>query len=250
MAPLIDQDRSVRFPLPDLIIRGIDTKLQAPVYLDGALVAPSAASVSVYDDSDSLIVENASGTITGNIAEYTVTAATTTGKTLADGWRVEWTLTISGETVRAVNEAALCRQVVYPMIADQDLYRRTPSLDPSSASCISSLSSYQFAIDEAHNEISLRLLSAGRRPWLILSPASLRPCYLFLSLAIVFEDLASRLANVDYQDKADGYRKQFDQHWGRLSFSYDADEDGQADLNGDGDPLRAGMGNIFLTSRY
>ena len=246
---LIDQRHTVRFPLPDLIERGIDTVIQAPVYLSGSLVAPSAGTVSVYADTNTARVDGASVTITGDVAQYTVLVATTTSLALADGWRVEWTLTVSGDVLRAVNEAALVRQVVRPMISDVDIYRRVPALDPNSASVITSETDYQGYIDEANTEIQNRMIATGRRPWLIMSPASLRPVYLYLSLAIIFEDLSARLANVDYQERADKYRAEYNRQWKALNFTYDADEDGIADTNESGNPARVGASTIFLTGR-
>ena len=249
MPDLNDRTYQVRFPLPSLLERGIDTVIKAPVYQAGALVAPSAGTVTIYDETNTARVSAAAVTITDSVATYTVTAGTTSGLTLADGWRVEWSLTVSGGTVRAVNEASLVRQIVRPMISDVDIYRRVPALDPSSASVITSESNYQDYIDEANTEIQLRLISAGRRPWLIMSPASLRPVYLNLSLAIIFEDLAARLANVDYLERADRYRDAYAKAYGDLNFTYDLDLDGQADTNESGNPARVGAHTIFLTGR-
>ena len=165
MPDLNDRTYQVRFPLPSLLERGIDTVIKAPVYQAGALVAPSAGTVTIYDETNTARVSAAAVTITDSVATYTVTAGTTSGLTLADGWRVEWSLTVSGGTVRAVNEASLVRQIVRPMISDVDIFRRVPALDPSSASVITSESNYQDYIDEANTEIQLRLISAGRRPW-------------------------------------------------------------------------------------
>ena len=86
---LNDQTYQVRFPLPSLLERGIDTVIKAPVYQSGALVAPSAGTVTIYDDSNTARVSAAAVTITDSVATYTVTAGTTSGLTLADGWRVE-----------------------------------------------------------------------------------------------------------------------------------------------------------------
>ncbi len=249
MPDLNDRTYQVRFPLPSLLERGIDTTIKAPVYQAGALVAPSAGTVTIYDETNTAKVSAAAVTITDSVATYTVTAGTTSGLTLADGWRVEWSLTVSGGTVRAVNEASLVRQIVRPMISDVDIYRRVPALDPSSASVITSESNYQGYIDEANTEVNLRLLAAGRRPWLIMSPASLRPVYLNLSLAIIFEDLAARLANVDYLERADRYRDAYAKAYGDLNFTYDLDLDGQADTNESGNPARVGAHTIFLTGR-
>lgn len=246
---LNDQTYQVRFPLPSLLERGIDTTIEAPVYQSGALVAPTSGTITIYDEDNDAKVSAAAVTITDSVATYTVTAGTTSGLTLADGWRVEWTLTVSGQTIRSVNEASLVRQIVRPMLSDVDIYRRVPALDPNSASVITSETNYQGYIDEANTEVQLRLIAAGRRPWLIMSPASLRPVYLNLSLAIIFEDLAARLANVDYMERADRYREAYAKAYADLNFTYDLDLDGIAETNESGNPARVGAHTIFLTGR-
>jgi len=245
---LSDQRRTARFPLPHLIERGIDTLLQCELYLDNALTAPTSGVVTIFDVNNNQVISSAV-TVASDVATYTVTAGTTSGLTLGDGWRAEWVLTVGTDTVRAVNEAALVRQVVRPPISTVDIIRRVPALDPSSATVITSSTSYQYAIDEAHVIVSTRLLQGGRRPWLIMSPASLRPVYMALSLSIVFEDLSSRVSNADYMERAREYRKEYEHAFSACVFSYDRDEDGVADLDGDGDPQRVGMSSVFLTSR-
>ena len=246
--PLSDQRHTARFPLPHLIRRGIDTLIQCEVYLDADLTAPSSGVVTIFDVSNNEVVSSAV-TITDSVANYTVTAGTTSGLILGDGWRAEWVLTVGTDTLRCINEAALCRQVIRPPLSSIDLYRRVPALDPNSASVITASTSYQYAIDEAHVIISTRLLQGGKRPWLIMSPASLRPVYMALSLSIVFEDLSSRVSNVDYMERAREYKQEYSAAFKALNFAYDRDEDGTADLNSEGDPDRVGMASVFLTSR-
>jgi len=62
----------------------------------------------------------------------------------------------------------------------------------------------------------------------VLSPTALRGAHLELTLAIVFEDLSTRL-NEAYEARAQQYRRQYEQTWRRLTFRYDADEDGTPD---------------------
>ena len=54
---LSDQQYTVRFALPDLIEKGTDSDLVASVYLDGALVAPASATVTVYNASNEKVVD-------------------------------------------------------------------------------------------------------------------------------------------------------------------------------------------------
>lgn len=247
--PLTDQRHSVRLPLPDLFERGTDTVAYAPVYLDGALVAPSAGTVSVYDTNNVAVVDGAAVTISGDIAQYTVTGATTTGLTLGEGWRIEWALTVGALTVNAVNDAALVRRVLHPAISDVDLYRRVPALDPNGSAPITSLTDYQDALDESWTVLQRRLIDKGHRPSLVISPGALRECHLQLCLGMVYDDLQVRLANPDYADRAKVAYDRYEAAWKGLALVYDEDDDGQVDLGEDGTPARRSQPSIWLMSR-
>ena len=90
MPDLNDRTYQVRFPLPSLLERGIDTTIKAPVYQAGALVAPSAGTVTIYDETNTAKVSAAAVTIAGSEATYTVTAGTTSG--LTSDYRPAWSL--------------------------------------------------------------------------------------------------------------------------------------------------------------
>ena len=69
---------------PTLIERGRDTPIACPVYRDGALVAPSVGTVSIFDSAGVSVVSAAPAPVRGSIAGYTVAAATTSsGRTAA-----------------------------------------------------------------------------------------------------------------------------------------------------------------------
>jgi len=242
---LIDQRHTVRLSMPDLIVRGVNHTIYAPIYLDGALVAPTAAAaVSVYDESNTAIVDNQPAAVTGSIAQYTITGATTTSLALSERWRVEWSLPISGgPTLTPRNSAALVRNALWPVISDVDLYRRMPALDPNGSAPIHADADLQDQIDEAWTEINLRLISRGNRPNLILEPSALREVHVLLSLALKFDDLASRL-DPAYRDEADRYRERFETAWSALSPLYDVADDGRADTR-----RRAAVPSVWLSSR-
>ena len=227
---LTDQRHTVRFPTPDLIVRGVNHTIYAPIYLSAALVAPTAAAaVSVYDASNTAIVDNQTATVTGSIAQYTISGATTTSLTLSERWRVEWSLPISGgPTLTPRNDAALVRNGLWPVISDVDIYRRMPSLDPSGSAPIHADTNLQDQIDEAWTEIQLRLIAKGNRPNLIMEPSALREVHILLALALKFDDLASRL-DTAYRDEADRYRERFEAAWDGLNPRYDVTDSGEAD---------------------
>ena len=246
--PLADQRHTVRFPLPDLIVRGRDHVLSAPIYLDGALVTTTAATVTVYDASGSVVVTAAA--TPGTTTTYTVLAATTTSLTLSERWRVEWALTHAGGVIYARNDAALVRSGLYPVISDVDVYRRIAALDPSGTAPITSRTDYQDELDEAWTELMLRLINRGNRPNLIMEPSALRQAHLYLTLAIIFEgQLSSRLDSA-YDEKAMRFRAEYERAYNELSPRYDVADAGQADTKRRGGPtvwLNGGRGTSWGT---
>lgn len=227
--PLQDQRYTARLPLPDLIVRGVNHTVKCEVYLDGAADTLASATVSVYNASNTAVVDAAVATVAGGVASYTITAATTTGQTLGSKWRVEWAITLStGAVIYPRNSAALVRNGLWPVIADVDLVRRVSSLDTTSSTVITSAADYQDYIDEAWTEIQLRLIGLGNRPNLIMEPSALRQPHLLLSLALVFEDLATRL-NPAYMEQAASFRAQYDDAFRALNPEYDHSDSGQPD---------------------
>lgn len=222
---------SVRQELIQLIERGRDTVLQAPLYLDGVLVAPSSGTITIYDESDTAVVSAAAVTIASSIAEYTVAAATTSSLDLGAGWRIEWSLTVSGQPAAVVipQEAALVRYRLRPVISDADIIRRSPALDPSSAVCITSETDYQEYINEADTEVQSRLIALGRRPWLVASPSALRSVWLYCTLALIYESLRDRRPTDGYVEPATAYRQMYERAWSEARVSFDWDEDGDGD---------------------
>lgn len=238
----VDARYSARFESPTLIERGRSNTLQCRVYRAGALVAPSAGTITIYDDSDTAVVSAAAVTITSSIAEYAYNPASTL--TLADSWRVEWALTMpDGNVHKFRNEAALVRCVPANNITEADLYRRVSALDPSGSAPIHSATDFADKIDEAETMITLRLYEAGKRIYLMVSPSELREVRVLLTLALIFEDFSVRL-NAAYAEAAANYRNQYEAAWGRLRLTYDTDDDGDPEVG-----KVAPSAILFLTSR-
>lgn len=220
---------TARFPLPELIERGRDEVVKIEVYRDGAKVAPSSGTVSLYNGSNAAVVDGEVVTIVSSVAQYTIPAAVLAGETLGDSWRIEWALVMpDGVTHNMRNEAALVRGRLYMPISDVDLIRIVSGLDPTGGSAISSVSNWQDYLDEAFIQLQLRLIEQGNRPNLIMSPSALRECALSLTLALIFDDLTTRLSDA-YEARAVKYREQFERAWSRLKFDYDTNDDGETD---------------------
>lgn len=235
---------SARFELPDLIERGRDNVLRCRVFRMGVRQAPASGTVTIYDASATAIISAAVATITDAEARYTLANASTSSRQLEEGWLIVWALTMPDGVVHTFrNEAALVRSQPYPSVTDADLFRRCSSLDPNSDASITGQTDYGRYIDEAWVSLQARLLAQGRRPWLVVSAHSLREPHLLLSLALVFEDMASRL-NVAYNEQARMYRDQYEAAWSRTRFAYDADQNGQAESK----RRVGGMTSVWLSS--
>jgi len=235
---------SARFLTPDYMVRALDASLSCPLWQDGALVAPSSGTCTVYNASNETVSSGAV-TVTGSTATYTVAAADIPATlSPASGWRVEWALVVSGDTLTFRNTAALVLSVLYPAASEPDLYRRVSGLDPNGTKPIHSLADLQDYLDEAWVMILGRLINAGNLPYLVVEPTALREAHIDLTLSLIFEDFSTRL-NEKHADAAERYRDRFDSAWAGLRFEYDFSQDGRA---GSRRKVSA-AGSMWMTSR-
>lgn len=223
------------------LVRGVDNVLKQPMYDAGALVAPTAATstCTVYDATNTSVA-TPTVSLVSSVATATLTAASTTSRTLSEGWRVEWSLTMPDGTQRLVpRDAVLCRKRLLPPITWADVFRREPGLDPSAANPIHSMTLAQLDpfLDEAWLQVEARLLANGRRPWLIIGGQAFRETMICGTLALVYQSFVTRLKPA-YQETAAMYAALRDQAWPDLRFAYDTDDDGAAD--GGSVPLKVG----------
>jgi hypothetical protein len=233
---------AARFALPDLIVRSRESHAVLEVYKNGARQTLSAASATVYRPDGTTFATPTVVLSDGNkLGTITITGASTASESLGDGWRIVYVVTVDGDVHEFSNEAMLVRSALYPVLTDADLYKRVSSLDPDGTTPITSLASFQDFRDEAWIEISQRLIQEGNRPALILSGNALRGPHLELTLAMIFEDLSTRL-NEAYEARAQQYRRQYEHTWRRLTFRYDADENG----NPDDVRRRRGHGTLWM----
>lgn len=234
-----------RFESPTLIERGRSQTLVCRVYAatGGALSAPTSGTVTITDAANTAQVSAAAVTITDSIAVYVYAPAATL--TLADGWRLEWALLMGDGNVHTFrNDGALVRCVPHPNVTEADVYRRCSALNPSGSAPITTSTDLADQIDAAWVILSGRLLNAGNRINLVMSPSALYESMILLVLALKFEDLRTRL-NAAFSELAADYRNQFEAEWARVRLVYDQADDGQADGRG----RKSGVASVWLTSR-
>jgi hypothetical protein len=224
-----------RFELAaELLDQGRDNLLKCRVYRSGALVAPTAGASSVLtvkDPNGTAVVNAAAVTVAASVAQYNVTAAALASySTPSEGWLVEWSLLMADNVVHTfATQAMLVRRPLYPVVTEADLYRRCALLNPASAAPLTSQTDFTDKLDEAFVLIQNRLIEAGNRPWLTISPGSLREAHALLTLKLIFEDLASRL-NEAHEARAVSYGNQFEDAWRRLKLVYER-SDGMPDTS-------------------
>jgi len=224
--------RTARLLAPYMLVRDQAQDITCPIYASGSLVAPSSGTVTIERPDGTTIIEDEAVTVTGSIATRSVTAAELpTSESFGARWQVVWTLVFaSGVTPEViVSDAALIRRGVYPTVAQADLVRRYGGLDPSATTALSSVTNWQDKIDLAWGMIIRSILNSGERPDLITSPSALHDAHMALVLALIFEDLETRL-NDGYAAVAARHRDEYREYWRRLTYVPDADEDGRADL--------------------
>jgi hypothetical protein len=210
----------------ETIQKGRANVLKCRMYRSGSLVAPTSATVSVYDSANVAIVSAASATITGSVATYSLAAAAVSASDLSDGWRIEWALTMPDGVVHNARTAgSLVFRQLYPVVTEADLYRKESALDPSGSAPITSASSWTDKLDEAWADLTDMLLARGRLPWLCMEPSALRRPHQLLTLSLIFEDLSSRL-DPAYASKAERYRAEFRGAWSETAF-LEADVEGE-----------------------
>lgn len=222
---------TTRQPLPHMIELGRATTLSAPVYLDGALVAPSSGTVSVFDENNDAVVDEAAVVVTASVATYVVSAPTTASLSPSAAWRVEWTLTVAGEVVPIRDEVYLVRYRLRPVISDVDIGQRIRVLDTSLAGRATTAANYQSAIDEADIRLQSDLIALGRRPNLVVSASALRECWLSAAIATILDGLAvaSGSDGDPYAVRAAEWNGRYDAALARARVAMDWADDGVAD---------------------
>lgn len=208
--------------------RGRDNTITQPVYDAGSLVAPSSGTVTITNAAGVVVVAAAAVTITGQVATYTVASAVLAGEPYGDGWSIVWSLVLAGTPRTIRRSCSLVVSRLLPPATAGDLFGRLRALDPSHASPITALTLPDFDayLDTCWLEIEERLRRRGRRPWLVIDGSSLRTLHVVGTLALIFEDLASR-NQAAHGERAAYYREQYRAEWAECRFTY-ADPDSEA----------------------
>lgn len=218
------------FAAPDVIQRAVAQTLELPVYRAGTLQAPSAGTLSVFDHNGDAVVDEQAVVVAADVATYSLLAATVPATlSLSDRWQERWSLTMpDGSGYAFWRDAALGLRRLYPTVHVGHLLRLHTELRAWQADEGNSLQGY---IDAAWDEINARLWEAGKRPYLIMSPASTYRALLALSRSIAFDDYSSSAGGTGgkYERLAKKYREDYEGAFAGMSFTYDKDQDNRVD---------------------
>ena len=238
-----DTEYAPRFSIPEFIERGRDNKITAPIYRSGALVAPVSGTVSVYKADQTAVVNAAVVTIAASVASYTIPSATLAPLVLEEGYLVEWSLAMpDGVTHVFRRDGALVRRRLYAVVSDIDLLRRHRDLSQLREAGVTS---YQDYLDEAWCMVENRLISGGKRPYLVMSPAAFREAHVCLTLHLVWQDYATSAGDTSrYQQLADSYGQSYENAWQQLTFHYDETDENVVNV----DRRNAGSPTLWLNS--
>jgi len=212
--------------LPVFLERNKEQDIELNLYVDGTLVTPTTATVSVFEPDGNAIVEDGNAT-EGQPSSYTITAATLpTTLTFSEDWVIEWTVTYGGETETIRQDCHLVLRVLHPVITHTTLSNL--HFDISTKLKPTDRTNWQTEVDEAWDHIQARLVGTGKRPYLIMNPWSLRDVHLNLALSYVWREIATYTQGRGrYAEMADFYWKRYEAAWGALDFKYDYEQTGK-----------------------
>lgn len=234
---------TARIPLPYYLVRAAENVVRCPLEQDGALLVPTSGTGTLIDPAGAEVHTAALAVVDG-VATYTI-PSTALPATLPYGarWQIAFSLAAAGTTLAPRNPAFLCRSELVPVVGDGDLYARQSALAPAREGVIHSEDGFQLKREEAWICLIGKLWQRGSVPHLIAEPSALRECHLTLTLALIYEDFATRL-NEAYGSAAAMWRQRFEAEFAGLSFLYDTDQDGVIDTL-----KRPARSVIFLNAR-
>ena len=221
---------TARFRSSETIERGRLQTLTCPTQRAGATATPSSGTITIYRPDQTVLVTSAVSVSGLGVAFYQLAAVTTTAEQLGEGWLVEWALLMPDSVTHTFrNDAALCRRTLYPVVSDADLTQRHSDLPNLLAS---GTTSYQSYLDEAFATICNRLISQGRRPYLVIQPSALREAHVAMTLHLIFLDYATSAGDSSrWQVLADHYSRAYTEAWNQLKFTYDEADANKVDAN-------------------
>ena len=229
MSPTGITTYAARVAYPSLLILGRDTRVQLPVYYDGALVAPTSGTYTLQSIGGTATVSAAAVSIVSSVATYTIPAATLASSLpLGEGYMEVWLLSFSGEAAPREfrRTAALAKCPIFPVITDLDLIGEYDALADQRTG---RMASFQGPIDQAWKQVIMRLIEEGRLPYMVRTPDALREAHLHLSLAKLFQSFGLNADGNHWRELAKIEQERYEKAWGSASVQLDQSQNGLVD---------------------
>jgi len=235
---------SFRLPYPSMYQRARANVAKCPVYVNGALSAPTASgsTYSLYGPDGAAIISGQGVTVSGSVAQYSLSAGDLP-VTLppGEGYQEVWTLVLADGTTRTLDQpAALILRPLYPVITDADLEAHYPDLSTWRGASVTSMQTW---IDEAWRTILGRLIAQGVLPYLVKSAYAFREAHIHLTLAMWAGYCAKGRTGANFLELSAAHRAAYESAWKGINFTSDDDHDGRPD-----DPARRtpAVSTVFL----
>jgi hypothetical protein len=216
---------TARIDAPVELVKGEPNTVACPLYFSGAMVVPTGPGSLDVVRPDGGVFLTLAAPLVGSVATAALGAPALASADLGERWQVRFRIpTAAGDVVASADAAVVLRRLL-PVVTDLDLFAVMPALSPGNPNSITRHTTFQGVIDEAWRRVRLRLIQAGRRPWLILSPGAIRQVHLLQTLVLIFEELAATGGEVN-NERALRYSEQLAEEWGRVKLEYDETGDG------------------------
>lgn len=238
-------DYAPRFLGPTYLERDRANLLRLGIYTDSAAVAVTSGTFSLYDTTDTAIVNASAITVdSAGFATITVAAATLAAYEFGSGWRVEWTLVMAdGNTHVFRNGASLVRVRLPQAATEADLLRLHPDLR---SYLPAGQTSWQPQLDVAWEfAVIAHLERMGRRPFLVIDVSAIVAWHTFETLSIIGAALGGEGDETSRWVRfADRYETKAKEARDTLTLEYDESNSGAATLG----RRKAGSSTIWLSS--
>lgn len=192
-------DWKTRLVVPRGVLWPIGIRLRE----SGAVVTPSAASVSLYRDTSASSLYVASGALTpGATTEYALTVASS--EALSSDWIAVWAATVATVVYSWRQRVYLVGSPLAFRVDQEDLYGTEPDLRHP-ARLPAGQTTWTPQILAARDAITQRLTATGKRPWLAVDASDLYQLELAEALALACAAIPSQ-AGSHYAEAAARHR--------------------------------------------
>ena len=208
--------------------------------LDGASVAVTACTYSLFDSAGVVVIDGEAATVVGGIASYSLTAVKLDGEDFGSGYIEEWTATIGGDEYIFPRSVYLVRREPRAVLGDSDLSAIHSDIV---LELPAGETTWRGVRSEAFAQLLAYLIGRGHNPAEIRNLAGLRAAHLWWTIVLIAADLDTTTSGPGKWAKrhaeAKASRKEA---LDSLVLEFDRDEDGAVD------DVEAGEPGVFLTN--